>query len=68
MLVSQVLEDNNFNVIVGKFLNGILAHIDVFAATLKESVGNVDIAKILGDNFKEEDMVKLHSFLDSYNK
>lgn len=68
MLVSQVLEDNNFNVIVGKFLNGILAHIDVFATTLKESMGNVDIAKILGDNFKEEDMVKLHSFLDSYNK
>lgn len=68
MLVSQALEDNNFNVIVGKFLNGILARIDVFAGTLKESVGDIDITKLLGANFKEEDLMKLHSFLESYNK
>lgn len=68
MLVSQALEDNNFNIIVGKFLNGILARIDVFAGTLKESIGDIDITKLLGANFKEEDLMKLHSFLESYNK
>jgi hypothetical protein len=68
MLVSQALEDNNFNVIVGKFLNGILNRLDIFTDTLKESIGNMDLTKLLGADFKEEDLVRLHNFLETYSK
>nr|DAH07381.1 MAG TPA: hypothetical protein [Caudoviricetes sp.] len=68
MLLSQTFEDNNFNIIVGKFLNGILNRLDIFTDTLKESIGNMDLTKLLGADFKEEDLVRLHNFLETYSK
>ena len=62
------LEDNNINVVVGRFLNGILDRLDSVGETLKEKLGNVNVADILGDKFNEKDLAKLKGFLDKYNK
>ena len=56
MELASKLEDNNINVLVGKFLNNILNKLDDFGDMLKDN------------NFKEEDLAKLTSFLDIYNK
>ena len=67
MAIAAELEDNNVNVLVGKFLNGILNKLDVVGEVLKNSIGNIDTEKILGANFKQEDLAKLSSFLNKYN-
>lgn len=63
MALAAELEDNNINVLAGKFLNGILNRLDGVGEMLK----SIDIKEILGANFKEEDLAKLTSFLDTYN-
>lgn len=68
MAIAAELEDNNVNVLVGKFLNGILDKLDGVGEVLKNSIGNIDLEKILGANFKQEDLAKLSSFLNKYNK
>lgn len=62
------LEDNNINVIVGRFLDGILNRLDNVGEVLKEKLGNANFADILGDKFNEKDLVNLKGFLDKYNK
>lgn len=68
MALNAELEDNNINVFVGKFLNGILDKLDGVSDVIKDTVGSVDLNNILGGNFKEEDLAKLSSFLDKYQK
>lgn len=58
------LEDNNINVLVGKFLNGILDRLDSVGEVLKNNLGDFDIKHILGTDFKQEDLAKLTGFLD----
>lgn len=58
------LEDNNINVLVGKFLNGILERLDSVGEVLKNNLGDFDIKNILGTDFKQEDLAKLSGFLD----
>lgn len=60
MTLAAELEDNNFNVLVGRFLDGILKKFDGIDEILKNVIGNI--------NFKEEDLAKLKGFLDRYNK
>lgn len=62
------LEDNNINVAVSRFLNGILTKLDSVGEVLKETLGNVNIADILGDKFNEKDLAQLKGFLNKYNK
>ena len=64
MAVAAELENNNINVFVGKFLDGILKRMDGFGEIAKEKLGNLNIQELLGVNFKEEDLAKLSSFLD----
>ena len=66
MALAMELEDNNTNVLVGKFLNGILAKLDGVGEFLKDKLKNVDLKDILGD-FKKEDLAKLSSFLNKFN-
>ena len=56
MTIAAELEDNNFNVIVGKFLDGLIKNLGGIADIIKGLINNTD--------FKEEDLAKLKSFLD----
>ena len=68
MARANELEDNNVNIVFGKFLNSILYRLDVIGEYIKSSVDGVDIKSILGESFNQEDLAKLSSFLDKYNK
>lgn len=57
MAVASELEDNNVNVLVGRFLDSILKKLD-------NLVGNVDLKELLGMNFDEKDLAHLKGFLD----
>lgn len=67
MALAMELEDNNINVIVGRFLNGILAKLDGVGDVLKDKLGDFDLKDILGADFKQEDLAKLTGFLNKYN-
>lgn len=67
MTLASELEDNNINVIVAKFLYGILDKLDGVGEVLKESFGNIDLKEILGANFNEEDLTKLSGLLNKFN-
>lgn len=64
MAVADELADNNLNVIVGKFLNNMLAKIDGFGEKIKGFTENLDLSKLLGTNIKEEDVAKILGFVD----
>lgn len=68
MALADELEDNNVNIVFGKFLNSILYRLDVIGEYIKSFVDGVDINSILGESFNQEDLAKLSSFLDKYNK
>lgn len=68
MAIASELEDNNINVFVGKFLNGILQRIDTVGGVLKDKLGDLNLKDILGSDIKQEDLAKLKGFLDRYNK
>lgn len=67
MALGAKLEDNNINIVVGKFLNGILEKLDVVVDGVKDAFGDLNLNDILGKNFNVEDLAKLSSFLDKYN-
>lgn len=64
MALDMELEDNNVNVLVGRFLNGILNKLDGVGEVLKDALGDFDISKLLGSDIKEEDLAQLKGFLD----
>lgn len=68
MALADELEDNNVNIVFGKFLNGILYRIDAVGEYIKSTMDGVDINSILGESFNQEDLAKLSSFLDKYTK
>ena len=63
MIVADTLSDNELNVIVAKFLDGILSKLDGVCEVLKNTVDGFDIKDLLGD-IKKEDLAKLSGFLD----
>ena len=65
MVLAMELEDNNVNVLVGKFLNEILQKLDIVGEVLKDKLGDVNLKDILG-NFKQEDLAKLSGFLNRF--
>ena len=64
MALAMELEDNNVNVLVGKFLNGVLKKLDVVAEGFKGAMEGVDMNSLLGADFKEEDLTKLAGLID----
>ena len=62
--IADELADNNLNVIIGKFLNGILGKLDSIVEAAKGFAENMDLSELLGANIKEEDMTKFIGFLD----
>lgn len=68
MTVADELADNNLNMIVGKFLNGISNKLDSIVDKAKGLTENLDISKLLGTNISEENVAKILGFVDKYNK
>lgn len=68
MAVASELEDNNFNIIVGKFLNNILNMLNNAGEAIKGFTENIDISKLLGANISEENIAKILGFVDKYIK
>ena len=64
MTIAEKLEDNNFNILVGKFLNGVLEEFNAFSDVVKEKLGNLNLKDIIDADIKEEDVTKLISVLD----
>ena len=64
MTIAEKLEDNNFNILVGKFLNGVLEEFNAFSDVVKEKLGNLNLKDIIDADIKEEDVTKLLSVLD----
>ena len=62
--IADALADNNLNVIIGKFLNGILGKLDGVVDIVKGVTGNLDLSKLLGIDIKEEDIAKFIGFID----
>lgn len=65
MVLTSELEDNNVNAIFGRFLNSILDRLDSVGEVIKGQIDNFDMNSILGDNFKQEDLARLSSFLNT---
>jgi hypothetical protein len=68
MARASELEDNNINISVTRFLNGILEKLDGVGEVLKNTLGDTDIKEILGADFNDESLAKLSGFLNKYNK
>lgn len=64
MAVNEQLEDNNLNIVIARFLNGILDRLDGLGGVLKDAVGNLNLNEFLGGQFNEDDINKLKGFLD----
>lgn len=67
MLIASELEDNNVNVLINNFLQGILKTMDGAGEIIKSMVEKIDINDILGGSFKEEDLSKLNDLLNKLN-
>lgn len=68
MALAAELEDNNPNVLFGRFLNSILEKLDAAGASIKSAIDGVDLKSLLQDSIKQEDLKKLSDFLNTYNK
>lgn len=68
LALAAELEDNNINVLVGRFLNDILNRLDGVGEILKNQLGHFNIQDLLGGKFNENDLANLKGFLDKYNK
>ena len=68
MALADELEDNNVNMVFGRFLNSILEKLDAAGASIKSAIDGVDLTSLLQDSIKQEDLKKLSDFLNTYNK
>lgn len=63
-VLAMKLEDNNVNVLVGRFLNGILTRLDSVGEVLSDKLGGMSIKDIIGIDFTEKDIAALSGLLD----
>ena len=63
MAVADMLADNELNVVVAKFLDGILDKFDGVGNVFKDALDGFDLQSVLG-NFNKEDLNKLSGFLN----
>lgn len=56
MAIASELEENNVNVLIGHFLDGIL-----------KKLGELDFKQLFGVEIKEEDLAKLNGLLNKFN-
>lgn len=63
MIVADTLADNELNVVVAKFLDGILKRLDGVGEVLQGKLDDFDVKNLLGD-IKQEDLAKLSGLLN----
>lgn len=66
MALAMEFEDNNVNVLVGHFLDGVLKKLDGLSEGLKEKIEKLDLKDVLGADINKEDLVKLIGLLDRF--
>ena len=64
MALASELEDNNIEVLIGRFLDKILNKIDNFGNALKDKIGSFNPKDVFGADFNEEDLAKISGFLN----
>ena len=64
MALASELEDNNIEVLVGRFLDKILKKMDEFGDVLKDKFEDFNLKDVFGADFKEEDLAKLTGLLN----
>lgn len=64
MAREMALEDNNLNVLVGRFLDGVSKNLDAVVDGLMGTMDKIDLNKLLGSDFKPEDLAKLSGLLN----
>lgn len=64
MAIADEMATNNLNAIIGKFLNGVLYKLDGVVDAAKVFAEKANLSKILGEDFKKEDITKLIGFVD----
>jgi hypothetical protein len=64
MAIAAELEENNVNVLVGRFLNKISVALDGIVDITKDKFEGFNFKDIFGENFKEEDLAKLGGLLN----
>lgn len=64
MVLAMELEDNNVNVLIGHFLDGILKKLSGVGEVFKGALGDFNIQDILGGKIKEEDLTKLSGMIN----
>lgn len=64
MIVDMELEYNDVGAILSRFLSKVSDELDGISGALKSNIENLDLQKILGSNFKQEDLAKLFRLLD----
>ena len=64
MALGMKLEDNSVSALVGELVGNVSNTLD----NVSKKLENLDMKKLLGANFKEEDLAKLNSFLNKFVK
>jgi len=64
MALASELEDNNVNVLVGHFLDGVLKKLDGVGSVLKEKFEDFNLKDVLGTDIQKEDLSQLIGLLD----
>ena len=64
MALAMELEDNNVNVLVGHFLDGILKRFESVSEVLNEKFKDFDLKDVLGADFNHEDLAKLSGLIN----
>ena len=62
--IADELADNNLNMIVGKFLNGVLGKLDDIVDVAKVFADKSDLSKLFGEHINKEDIANLFGFLN----
>ena len=64
MALDMELEDNQINAIIGRLSNKISGTLDVIVDTAKDKFEKLDLSKVLGADFSEEDLTTIRGFLN----
>lgn len=64
MALAMELQDNNVNVLIGHFLDGILKKLDGVGEAMKGMLGDFDLKDVLGADFNKEDLAKLSGLMN----
>ena len=68
MALANELEDNNLEVLIGRFLDELLDMADDITYSIENKIDGIDVKEIISKYLKPEDLEKLSGFLKKYGK